>query len=294
MIRDDDEDLLAPVDLHAWRVPPPAADARAAILTRALAPAVPPPRARLRWPIVALAAMNLVLAALVVIVIVRPAPAPAIVTRAAGGGLDADTRDVLRRLDRQQRALERKLADIDALRDTIEQLADKVADCEQTVRRDPPVPPGPRPRRDKQPDPPTVESTDAPPEAPSDAPPAAPDPTCDEVSCVLSNYEGACCTKYRHGPVLLTPPRKSSLSDSLDRAAIADGMAQIRSLARACGPAKGQVMVHVRVTAAGSVGSVTVESAPDDAVGACVAAAVRHASFSRTVRGGSFRYPFVF
>jgi len=37
-----------------------------------------------------------------------------------------------------------------------------------------------------------------------------------------------------------------------------------------------------------------VETTPDAALGACVAAAVQKASFAKTQTGGSFSYPFVF
>ena len=49
MNRDDDEDLLARVNLHTWRVPPPQAADRASILARVLAPAVAPRRSRGMW-----------------------------------------------------------------------------------------------------------------------------------------------------------------------------------------------------------------------------------------------------
>jgi len=44
----------------------------------------------------------------------------------------------------------------------------------------------------------------------------------------------------------------------------------------------------------GHVTNVAVETTPDSALGACVAAAVQKASFSKTQNGGSFSYPFVF
>jgi len=117
-------------------------------------------------------------------------------------------------------------------------------------------------------------------------PPPPPDAGCDEVSCVLDNYTGTCCAKF-----LRQPP------EALDRAAISNAMATVRSRVLACGdrsPAKGMVTVHVAVAGNGTVSSVSVESAPSTELGTCVAAAVRQASFAHTQRGGSFSYPFVF
>jgi outer membrane biosynthesis protein TonB len=48
------------------------------------------------------------------------------------------------------------------------------------------------------------------------------------------------------------------------------------------------------VSGGGSVSNVSVETTPDSALGACVAAAVQKASFAKTQNGGSFSYPFVF
>jgi len=48
------------------------------------------------------------------------------------------------------------------------------------------------------------------------------------------------------------------------------------------------------VSGDGRVTGVNVETTPDSALGACVAAAVQKASFSKTQNGGSFSYPFVF
>jgi len=50
----------------------------------------------------------------------------------------------------------------------------------------------------------------------------------------------------------------------------------------------------VQVGGDGRVSNVAVETTPDPALGACVAAAVQKASFAKTQNGGSFSYPFVF
>lgn len=276
----DDDDVLASVNLDAWRVPPPRPADRPALLSRVLSPAAPAARPRTRWLFAALAVANVVLAAILVIVISQRSPETIVKLQPAGGGgdLDAQTQATLRRLEQEQRVLEGKLADIQQLRTAVAQLAERVRQCEQapnkTVTKPPPVA--------------------APPAA---APPVATGP-CDEVSCIL-NYEPTCCAKYRRTPQATpptTPPR--ALPESLDRQSITEGVASIRGLIRACGQqhatAKGNVKVRVRVNPSGRVEEVLVESTPDPGLGACVAEAVRKAIFDPTFHGGAFSYPFVF
>jgi len=128
---------------------------------------------------------------------------------------------------------------------------------------------------------------------------------CDEVSCVLNNYEGACCSKFRKGGKPAGGGNTTSkpaggggdLPDALDRSMISAGIANVKARVTSCGDkssAKGKVKVHVKVGGDGRVANVSVESSPDAALGACVAAAMQKASFSKTQSGGSFSYPFVF
>ncbi|CAN5132707.1 hypothetical protein BH11MYX1_BH11MYX1_12760 [soil metagenome] len=128
---------------------------------------------------------------------------------------------------------------------------------------------------------------------------------CDEVSCVLNNYEGACCSKFRKGGAPKTGGGAAKpaaggggdLPDGLDRGMISAGIANVKARVSACGdksPAKGKVKVHVKVGGDGRVANVALESSPDAGLGACVVAAVQKASFSKTQSGGSFSYPFVF
>jgi TonB family protein len=261
MNRDDDEDLLARVNLHTWRVPPPQAADRASILARVLAPAVAPRRSRGMWLIAGLAVSNAVLAAIIVIIISRPSAHPTVTVRPEGD-TDPQTEALLHQLAQEEQELEDKLVEV-------QQLEQKVRDCDQTVKRPPPRP--------------------APPPVPSPAPSPVPesDTSCDEVSCVLNNNEGPCCAKYKHGAV----------PDTLDRSAISTGVAAVKSQVQACGQqssAKGRVKVHVRVAANGLVTGVDVDATPDAALGACVQAAMRKARFTPTEQGGSFNYPFVF
>ncbi|MEJ7603542.1 MAG: hypothetical protein WKG01_36990, partial [Kofleriaceae bacterium] len=143
---------------------------------------------------------------------------------------------------------------------------------------------------------------------PAKDPPPVKEPSggggCDEVSCVLNNYEGSCCAKYRKGgsrpPSGGTAPSggtKSDMPESLDRSMISEGVAKVKGRIQACGDkssAKGTVNVSVKVGAGGGVTSVTVNSAPDTTLGNCVQSAMQKASFKKTQNGGSFRYPAVF
>jgi predicted Zn finger-like uncharacterized protein len=136
---------------------------------------------------------------------------------------------------------------------------------------------------------------------------------CDEVSCVLSNYDGPCCAKFKKGggggaskpagggggaaPAGGGGGAPKSDKPDLDRAMISSAIGAIKGKAMACGDkssAKGMVKVHVKVDASGHISSVSVSQTPDPGLGACVAAAVQKASFPATSNGGSFSYPFPF
>jgi TonB family protein len=84
---------------------------------------------------------------------------------------------------------------------------------------------------------------------------------------------------------------------NLDRAMISKAMSAVKPHVLACGKtetAKGQVKVRVEVAPDGKVKTVEVKAAPSEPLGACVAKAVKAATFDRTANGGSFTYPFVF
>jgi len=153
------------------------------------------------------------------------------------------------------------------------------------------------------------------PAKPADKPatPAAKDPpapkgdsgggSCDEVSCVLNNYEGACCAKFKKGGKAAAAGgdkgggAKSDLPESLDRTMISEGVAKIKTRVMSCGeksPAKGQVKVSVKVGPDGRVMNVAVKNTPDDGLGNCVAGMMQKATFAKTQTGGSFSYPYTF
>jgi predicted Zn finger-like uncharacterized protein len=150
---------------------------------------------------------------------------------------------------------------------------------------------------------------------PADKPatPAAKDPApaakdtgggCDEVSCVLNNYEGACCAKFKKGGKApsgggdhAAAAKAGDVPDSLDRGMISDGVGKVKAKVQSCGEkssAKGQVKVSVKVGPDGHVASVSVKNTPDDALGNCVAGVMQKATFPKTQTGGSFAYPFTF
>jgi outer membrane biosynthesis protein TonB len=289
---DAGEDVLAGIDLRVWRVPPPAPLDRPALLGRALSPiGAPAKRRRIAWILAAVVLVNAAIAMLLVIVLApTPTQRTVVVEPAGGGSVDAQVREILERLEQEQREVERKLAEIQELRALVLELSEKVRRYEQDEKRDrrPPK------QRDRQP----PDPVDRRPVDPFDA--GAPSPgSCDEVGCVLTNYQDACCARFRSPRAPSANPSSSAddLPDQLDRAAITKAIASVRARVAACAnrsTAKGKVKVRIRVEPRGQVSQVVIEATPDPALGACVAGAVRSALFPRTRNGGSFTYPFVF
>ena len=266
MTHDDDDDLLAGVDLERWRVPPPP-DLRDAILLRSLAPA--PKRRRVGWLIAAVVLANAAIAAIIAIVI-SGSPTRITELRPAGNPVDPNIQEILRRLDEEHRQLEQRLAEVEELRTLVKQLAERLDRFELRTKLQPTA------RKDHD----AVSSETA---------------SCDEVSCVLDDYRGACCAKLRREGV--APPPKSALPEALDRAMIATGIQAVRAQVDSCrtsSSAKGKVKVTIRVDFSGSVTEVVVLTTPDAGLGSCVASAVAKAKFDKTRTGGSFSYPFVF
>jgi hypothetical protein len=114
------------------------------------------------------------------------------------------------------------------------------------------------------------------------------DTTCDEVSCVLTNYAGACCAKYE---------RKSATPETLSRADITLGIREVREQISACGakaPEGGKLVAKVKVRPAGTVASASITESPNAALSTCVQPLLEKVRFTRTRKGGSFSYPFVF
>jgi TonB family protein len=122
-----------------------------------------------------------------------------------------------------------------------------------------------------------------------------PEPGCDEVSCVLDRYARPCCAKFKPADGGFDP--HAGLPDHLDKAMVKSGIEPMKPRVIACGEknaAKGTVKISLTVAPNGSVTDASVADSPDPALGACVAAALRHASFAKTVNGSTFVYPFAF
>jgi hypothetical protein len=116
---------------------------------------------------------------------------------------------------------------------------------------------------------------------------------CDEVSCVLSNYQGACCAKFRR-PV-------STVAESggtrLSRDDISKTIAAAKSTISMCGArskSAGKVIVTVKVRPDGTVTSVSTKQSFAPKVSSCVADVLEKVIFPVTDEGGTFTYPFVF
>lgn len=168
-------------------------------------------------------------------------------------------------------------------------------------------PRNPNPNPNRNPNPPKPDPT---PKPPKPEPPPKPDdvvkaPTnpqgggeCDEVSCILEKYARPCCARYRPADPTPTPKPIGGPPETLDKTMIRAGVERVRPAIIRCGEitptAKGTVKVSVSVTAEGGVSNVSVVASPDDALGQCVAGAVRRASFAKTLEGATFSYPFVF
>ena len=113
---------------------------------------------------------------------------------------------------------------------------------------------------------------------------------------MIANYERPCCAKFKRAASDLSR-RIGGVPESLDRTMVRAGMESVKPRVVSCGEAsgtKGTVRIAVEVTADGAVTAADVKDAPDEALGACVARAIRTAKFGKSVNGGSFTYPFVF
>jgi molybdopterin adenylyltransferase len=141
----------------------------------------------------------------------------------------------------------------------------------------------------------TTKPTTKPDATDATAEPATPTSSeCDEVSCIMTKYERACCLRYKPSDGF-TP--KNVIPDSLDKAMVKAGIETVKPRIVACGEqngAKGTVRVAVSVDDAGKVTNVSVTESPDTSLGECVAAAMRKARFGKSVNGAEFNYPFVF
>ncbi|MBK7535976.1 MAG: zinc-ribbon domain-containing protein [Myxococcales bacterium] len=122
---------------------------------------------------------------------------------------------------------------------------------------------------------------------------------CDAVACLVDPSQPCCKKSGGAKPSSGSSGAKpdSSLPEQLDSSMIKAGIDKVKGRAQACGnksSAKGAVKVRIKATPEGKVGSVDVLSSPDDALGSCVASALRGASFPKTQRGMGFAYTLTF
>jgi predicted Zn finger-like uncharacterized protein len=125
---------------------------------------------------------------------------------------------------------------------------------------------------------------------------------CDAVACLVDPSQ-PCCKKSGGGKPSSGSSGSSgskpdsNLPEQLDSSMIKAGIDKVKGRAQACGSkssAKGAVKVRIKATPDGKVGSVDVLNAPDDALGNCVAAALKGATFPKTQRGMGFAYTLSF
>jgi hypothetical protein len=115
-------------------------------------------------------------------------------------------------------------------------------------------------------------------------------PGVDEVACVLNNYEGDCCKKYKKGFV-------ASANDSLTRADISAAIATVKAKIAACGEQPnpgGKLVARIVVKPSGDVDTVTITTSLNDPLKACVKGVIEGVTFKQTANGGTFSYPFIF
>lgn len=112
---------------------------------------------------------------------------------------------------------------------------------------------------------------------------------CDEVSCVLENYEPACCARFKR-----PGPSEASAPDSPPREELVKGVQTVRSKVTRCATDaefSGTFKVRFKVLPSGQVGEVSVPDV-DPAMSACVTRAFKKATFSVSRSGATVSFPF--
>ncbi len=117
------------------------------------------------------------------------------------------------------------------------------------------------------------------------------DDACDEVSCVLENYEPACCARFRRG----AQPSTASTPESITRDELSTALKALKSNVTACAYAQeltGTFKVRFKVAPDGTVSTVTIADA-EPAFTACVTRAFKSHKFSVSQNGVAASFPFI-
>ena len=114
---------------------------------------------------------------------------------------------------------------------------------------------------------------------------------CDEVSCVLDNYAGACCEKYRRDR---RGAETASQPESPTREEIVNTLRPARRAVSSCAVAanfEGTLKVKLTIAPEGTVSRVSVDDV-EPALVACVARVIKQHRFSKTRSGVTVSFPF--
>lgn len=159
------------------------------------------------------------------------------------------------------------------------------AATEPPVVRAPPPAPAPLPAEPA----PAPEPVAAPPQPVAAAEASA--APCDEVSCVLDNYAGACCAKYKPGA---PRPTTNGVPESVSREELHQALDELRRPVKRCATKEdmtGIIKVRFRVLPSGDVGDVTIADV-EPALAACVTRAFKKHTFPASVNGVNASFPF--
>lgn len=116
------------------------------------------------------------------------------------------------------------------------------------------------------------------------------DDACDEVSCVLDNYEPACCARFKRPST--TPV--TGLPDAVSREQLGVALKALRGQVARCASAQefsGTLKVRFRVLPTGKVGDVTIADVEPE-LSACIARVFKAYTFPESVNGVSVSFPF--
>ena len=120
---------------------------------------------------------------------------------------------------------------------------------------------------------------------------------CDEVSCVLDNYTGACCAQFRRGRGPRNPdesPDTASLQTSPPVDEIRSALTPDRRAVSSCAVEanfEGVLKVRIKIDPAGKVTEVTIAD-QEQALVSCVARVMKKHTFSRSQNGATVSFPY--